>query len=122
MTMTAQQFRAFQMTGVTEDAFLRHVLALADRNKLLSYHTEDSSGRCHQCGARRRADRRGFPDLVIPAPPTLHLFEAKSARGILRPEQKAWGEALLKCSEIDYRVIRPSDWPELEKALEGAWE
>lgn len=117
---TGDELRAYQLAGLSEDEFLRQALAEADRLKLLAYHTEDSSGCCHRCGARRRADRRGFPDLIVPVPPVLHLFELKSARGILRPEQKAWGEALLRCREIDYRVLRPSDYQALSAALEGS--
>lgn len=64
----------------------------------------------------------GWPDIALihPERHVLHLWEAKTERGRLRPEQAAWLAALATCPGVDARVVRPSDWDALARVLAGA--
>jgi len=64
---------------------------------LLCYHTHDS-----------RRSERGFPDLVIVGAERVIYRELKSARGRVRPEQRAWLDALTAAGQ-DADVWRPGD-------------
>lgn len=84
---------------------------LCDTLHLPWFHDQDS-----------RRNNSGFPDLVIPAPPVLHLWEMKAATGRMRPEQVVWGDYLSRCTMLDYRVLRPRDWDFVAATLERAWK
>jgi hypothetical protein len=61
----------------------------------------------------------GFPDALIPKPPTLYVWELKRVGGKVEPEQRAWGEALGACERIEYEVLDPRDWPRMQATLNG---
>lgn len=88
--------------------------ALQDAASVLGamfYHSYDS-----------RRDAAGWPDvaLTIPGSGTLWLIECKSEVGRLRPEQMAWGLALLGVDRIRYEVVRPSTLTEtIEEIARG---
>lgn len=85
---------------IREDHLQRTIEEMLDWAHLLHFHDEDA----------RRNDA-GLPDLIWPEPAmgSLHLWELKTTRGVVSPAQIAWGEALSKCGEVDYRIIRPAD-------------
>jgi len=89
--------------AISEKAFQAQVLDLARLSGWLVYHTHDS---------RRSAP--GFPDLVLVRPPVVLFAELKSEEGRLRPEQRDWLEAMWGCGDVEARLWRPSDWPEIE--------
>ncbi len=90
----------------SEKDFQAQILDLARLAGFLVYHTHDS---------RRSAP--GFPDLVLVRPPVVLFVELKSESGKLRPEQKAWLDALRACESVEAYLWRPGDWPEIEKTL-----
>jgi len=98
--------RAILDAAMSETAFQAQITDLCDTLRLPWFHDEDA-----------RRDNAGLPDLIIPAPPVLHIWELKTMRGRLRREQEVWGAYLARCREIDYRVLRPADWPLIEVAL-----
>ncbi len=57
----------------------------------------------------------GLPDLLLLRDRAL-WFELKSERGRLRPEQIAF-IARLKDAGQEVHVLKPSDWPEIERLL-----
>jgi hypothetical protein len=92
---------------VSEKQFQAQVVELAGYCGWLCYHTHDS---------RRSAP--GFPDLVLVRPPRLIFAELKTETGKLRPEQKAWLEALTGCIEAsESRLWRPRDLEEIQTLL-----
>jgi hypothetical protein len=65
-----------------------------------------------------RYDGKGFPDLVL-----VHdvwqrviLREVKAKRGVVSPEQAAWG-VLLTLAGADYAVWYPTDWDDVVATL-----
>lgn len=92
---------------MSEREFQRQVVQLARLLGFLVYHTRDSRG-----------SDKGFPDLVMVKGKRVLWAELKSPKGRLRPEQKAWLEAL-RGAGCDVRLWRPDDWPEVERTLRG---
>ncbi len=95
---------------MTEEQLLQAVRSLARLLGWLSYHTRDS----------RRSDP-GFVDLMLAKPPRLILAELKTEKGQLTEAQRAWGNALLECPQVEYAVWRPSHWSRgiIERILRG---
>lgn len=84
--------------SLSEDAFQRRILEYCQYRGLKVWHDNDS----------RRNDR-GWPDLVIAGPERVLFRELKTDTGAVRPEQKAWLEAL-QAGGLDACVWRPKDW------------
>ena len=63
------------------------------------------------------ADAAGFPDLVLVRPPDLIFAELKTDKGRMTDMQRAWQTNLEAVG--DWRLWRPSDWPEIKKTLIG---
>jgi hypothetical protein len=61
---------------------------------------------------------KGFPDIVLVRGGVTLYLEVKTERGRLSADQQAWGDALLMAG-CDWRVVRPSDWCEVEALLKG---
>lgn len=61
----------------------------------------------------------GFPDLVLPVPPVLHLAELKTVDGALSPEQERWLEAIRSCRAVEAHVWRPGDTARIQEVLIG---
>ena len=93
---------------ISEKHFQSQVLDLAKLSGWLVYHTFDS---CRSVP--------GFPDLVLVRPPRLIFAELKSEEGRIRPEQRAWLEALSGCTQAAESCLwRPRDLEEAQKILE----
>jgi hypothetical protein len=76
---------------------------------LLWYHSPDGR-RCENCGHLILFNvQPGFPDLVVPQPPVLHIWETKTERGHVELDQREWLRQLAACQEVDARVVRPRD-------------
>lgn len=91
--------------AISEKEFQRQVVRLARMHGWRVYHTRDSRG-----------SDKGFPDLVLVKGKRVLWAELKGAKGRLRPEQRAWLEALEEAG-CDARLWRPGDWPEIERTL-----
>lgn len=50
-------------------------------------------------------------------PSTLHMLELKTETGQLTPAQRRWIEALQRVTQVNARMLRPSDWPEMVEKL-----
>jgi hypothetical protein len=97
--MNLQEYR--KATLVTEVAFLRQIIALAQ---------------LHQW--RISLPRlRALARQAVGA--TLIVAELKSHGGQVTPAQKAWLAAFAQCG-IAWYVWRPSDWPAIEHVLAAA--
>jgi hypothetical protein len=91
---------------VTERAWQQTVVELA---QLLGWRV------CFTHDSRRSP--AGWPDLVLCRPPELIVVELKSARGSVRPEQRAWLEALvLRPRHFDAVHERLRRWPSATEA------
>ena len=103
---------------VTEAAFQRAVIELAEMNGWRCYHTHDS-----------RKSPPGFPDLTMVRNGQLVFAEMKREDGAPTDEQRAWLIGLGRVADLaeDQAWItpplvavylwRPSDWPEIEQVL-----
>jgi hypothetical protein len=66
---------------------------------------------------QRRKDRdwpsRGVPDLRFPdvRNRVLRLWELKTDTGRVASDQQKWGDALQQCERVEYRIVRPKDYP-----------
>ena len=89
----------------SERDFQRQVLALAKLRGWLAFHTYDS-----------RRSTAGVPDLLLVRPPRVVFAELKTERGMVSPAQRAWLDALGRCSVESY-CWRPSCWGELDAIL-----
>jgi len=90
--------------SISEEDFQNAVTGLATENGWRWYHPTIS-----------KRSKEGFPDLVLVKQYVLWL-ELKTESGQPTAEQLAWGESLLAAGQ-DYRLVRPSDWPELVRVL-----
>lgn len=63
------------------------------------------------------ADGKGWPDLFLVKPPRMVVFECKSQYEKLSPEQEKWMSLFKECLGENARVVRFSDWDEIEKIL-----
>ena len=96
---------------MSEKEFMQQVVDLARLTGRLVFHAHDS-----------RRSEPGFPDLCIVGKDSEKpLFvELKVGNNTLSEAQREWGHYLNMCPGADYRVWRPSDWPEIEHELKGA--
>lgn len=62
----------------------------------------------------------GFVDIVFCRPPRIVFAELKSDKGRMEPAQEKWVYRLAQSGGelVDTYVWRPSDWPEVEAALQ----
>jgi hypothetical protein len=120
--------RALLDTSISEAAFQRAVIELAQRCGYLCAHFRPART---ATGWRTpvEGDGAGFPDLILshatePWRPLI-VAELKTMRGTVTPEQRRWLDSIADGSSEDYvivRVWRPVDWPEIELLLKGEWE
>lgn len=82
------------------------VMELANLCNWRIYHTRDSRG-----------SQPGFPDLVLVKPPQVIFMELKSPTGRTTVAQREWLADLGRCEEVETRLYRPADWPEIENLL-----
>lgn len=67
--------------------------------------------------AYSRWNKRGLPDLIAVRPPRLLFLELKAEDGRVTREQQEWLALLALIPGVVARVVRPSDWPEVERLL-----
>lgn len=98
--VTQAEYNAMRARLMTEAALQACVIALAQRNGWLVYHTHDS-----------RRSQPGYPDLHLIHPATgRSLFrELKTQKGRLSPAQREWLDGLT-ATGADAAVWRPADW------------
>lgn len=94
---------------ITEAAMQAALIEAARLNGWLVYHTFDS----------RRSDP-GWPDLALVRDDVLHLFELKSQRGRVKPEQAAWIAALERVMLVLPAIVRPEPREDGEMSYEQA--
>ena len=108
------------MLPISEKDFQRTVVEYCHALGYLVYHQVDM-GRKDPETDRVSYSRRigpGFPDLVIAGHGRVIFAELKSEKGKLSKDQQAWEEALYR--DAEYHLWRPSNWNEIEHALEVA--
>ena len=92
---------------ITEVAMQAALIEAARLNGWLVYHTFDS----------RRSDP-GWPDLALVRDDVLHLFELKSQRGRVKPEQAEWIAALERVRWVVPAIVRPEPRSDSELSYE----
>lgn len=105
---------------ISEAEFLRQVIALARLRGYLVFHARPA--RTASGWRTPTQGDVGFPDIcavkLCPDSPGRILFlELKSEGGKLTPAQRLW-IASLQAAGVEAGVVRPSDWPSIEKLLE----
>lgn len=93
---------------VTEAAWQKTVRQAAAMLNWRCYHTRFSF----------RSDP-GFPDLICVKYHRVLALELKSERGRVTAAQQEWIDALAAVPGVTAMVARPSDWPAIERALNG---
>lgn len=100
--------RAVLDAAMTEADFQAQIVALAEAKNWLCYHTHDS-----------RRSQPGFPDLVLVRGSTVLFLEVKAEKGKLSPAQLEWMVGLKGVRYVHAATVRPSDWDEVERLLQG---
>lgn len=59
----------------------------------------------------------GWPDLFLVKGERALALEVKTDKGVLKPAQRAWLDALDRVPGITARCVRPSDWDEIVALL-----
>lgn len=91
---------------ISERTFQAQVIAAAEAQGWLCYHTHDS---------RRSAP--GFPDLIMVKGYRLIALELKVGRRKPTPAQLVWLAALRDVWQVDALWARPEDWSRIEELL-----
>ncbi len=89
-----------------EAAFQKQIVDLAELCGWWAWHVPDS-----------RRMNAGLLDLFLLRPPELLLWEVKTERGRVRPEQQAVIDALRQVEHVSTGIVRPSDWLSVEAVL-----
>jgi hypothetical protein len=97
---------------VTEAELLKRVIELADKHKILAFHSGDS---------RRDMGDRGFPDLCLAGSAGILFAELKDVFGVRSPGQIQWRYRLLSAGQ-HVALWRPRDLGDIESALEWLHE
>lgn len=100
------------MTRLTPVERLLRAIEESSVQKTLT-DTSDALGALWHHEVDSRRSKRGLPDVITPVGRVLWLIECKKELEHLKPEQVAWGEALKQCTEVRYRVVRPSTLSEV---------
>lgn len=73
---------------------------------------------CYHTYLSRRSEP-GFPDLCLVKPPTLIFLEVKTEHGRVGPRQAHWIAILGAVPGVIARIVRPSQFSEIELLLRG---
>lgn len=93
---------------VPEQELQQQITDLADLTGWRWFHAYDS-----------RRSPAGFPDLVLVRRGRLLFFEVKSASGRISRSQAAWLLDLAQVPGVVALTVRPSDWPKVQRLLQG---
>ena len=102
---------------IAEEHWQATVIEYARLSGWLVAHFHDSRRQVANGKLVGDADARGFPDLVMVRANTIFFVELKGEKGRLTKAQEEWGNTLKACSSAEYRLWRPSDWPNVEETL-----
>ena len=105
-------YRAHLDLQMPEGDLLERIRQLARLQGFRTYHT-----------LRSRGSEPGFPDLLIARAdvPVVYAWELKTQRGRATAEQFAWLQ-VLQGRRIESAIVRPSEWPAIERLLTGEKE
>jgi hypothetical protein len=121
----------------SEKQFQATVIELAQRMRWKTAHFHDSRREVKRRDGTRLVigdrDAAGFPDFVAVRGPRLVIAEFKAEKGLVKPEQQVWLDALGAVEQetnewlsieapdvgvgVEVYLWRPSDWPEIELVL-----
>ena len=111
---------------MTEAQFQRSVIELAQLNGWKVAHFRPAQNSKGNWRTPVAADGKGFPDLVLVKDRVI-FAELKTDKGRIRPEQRAWLDAIHTATTgdpppcdrtiIETRVWRPRDWPDILATL-----
>lgn len=106
------------LPAITEAEFQQQVIQFA---RLHSWHVAHFRPARTKTGWRTAvsADGAGWPDLFLVRDSEAMALELKSDTGTTTPAQREWLKRLAAAG-IRAGVVRPKDWPEIERALTGA--
>lgn len=129
--MTAAEFRQYAFQRQTEEEFVDWILRLAELRRWHRVHFRPALTQSGNWVTPIQGDT-GFPDLVLAKPGRpVHIWEAKSEDGKVRPDQRGWLAAMSgrawSASDagivwpmgrgFSVGVVRPSMRDEIEKEL-----
>ena len=108
---------------MTEAQFQRSVIELAQLNGWKVAHFRKAQNGKGAWRTAVAADGAGFPDLVL-ARDRVIFAELKTDKGRVRPEQRAWLDALTcagvnthRAASVETVVWRPRDWNDIQETL-----
>ena len=104
--MTNAAARKVMDGAMSEKDWQIQVLDLAQNCGWKAYHTFDS-----------RRSNPGFPDLVLVRGVQVLCLELKTEKGVVSDAQQEWIDKLDKAKRVEAAVARPSNWPDIERAL-----
>ena len=94
------------LPSISERTFQAQVIAAAEAQGWLCYHTHDS-----------RRSVPGFPDLIMVRGYRMIALELKVGRRKPTPEQLVWLAALRDVWQVDALWAKPDDWDSLMELL-----
>lgn len=103
--------------NIPERAFQDQVIRLAHHLRWRVAHFRPAQNSRGDWRTPVAADGKGFPDLVLVRDRVIYA-ELKTDRGVLRPEQRAWVEALEKAG-CEVHIWRPKHWNNIVRTLGG---
>jgi hypothetical protein len=93
---------------MSEDDLLTTVLGMARAMGVMSAHFRPAQSKTGRWLTAVQGDGKGYPDLTLAGEGGVLFRELKSAKGPVKPEQKAW-LAALSTAGADAGVWRPAD-------------
>lgn len=110
--MTADEYAQAVRDGWKEEVFVAHVVQLAQTHGWMVAHFRPA--RTAQGWRTAMTGDKGFPDIVAARDGDVVFAELKTDTGRVRPEQKAWLDALTPTIEgPNVYLWRPSDWEQI---------
>ena len=95
-----------RLPTISERAFQAQVIAAAEAQGWLCYHTHDS-----------RRSQPGFPDLIMVRGYRMVALELKVGKRKPTVDQVRWLAALREVWQVDALVARPDDWDNVMELL-----
>ncbi|MPZ14310.1 MAG: hypothetical protein GEU73_07775 [Chloroflexi bacterium] len=109
--LSTDEYRQRRLAMMTETDFLRAVVTEAHRNGWRLHHQRPC--RTKDGWASAIIGDKGFPDMCLVRGGKVMFWELKSEKGRVSEDQQRWIDQLGSVA----MVLRPSDWPYIEKAL-----